>query len=366
MRAAVLEAANEPLRVREVDLEGPGPREVRVRIEACGVCHSDISLVDGTFPMMGPTVAGHEAAGVVVEVGPGVSRVAVGDHVVLSPNPSCGDCRACRRGRPGACGETAALMTATFPDGTTKLSRSGGSEVVYRGLGLGAWATEVVVSERGAVPVPADVPLDVACVIGCAVQTGVGAALNTASLLPGDSVLVIGAGGIGVSIAAGAAVAGATRVIVSDPSESRREQAMAFGATDVIDPADQDVVAEVQRLVPGGVDAAFDAVGSAPLIDTALAATCNGGEVLMVGAAPIDHSLTLQPVTMMFSEKSVKGSLLGSCDSVRDIPRIVDLWQAGRLPLEKMVTSRRPLDEVNEAIEDARSGKGLRTVLTMP
>ncbi len=363
MYAAVLNQPGEPLELTEVDLAAPGPGEVRVRVVACGICHSDVSLVDGTFPIMGPTVPGHEAAGVVVELGSGVSRLALGDHVVLSPNPACGHCRACRRGRPGACEQTAALMTSTFLDGSTKLSRNG--DVIYRGLGLAAWATEVVVSAQGAVKVADDVPLDIACVIGCAVQTGVGASLNTASIEPGDSVLVQGAGGIGVSVAAGAAIAGATRVIVSDPSESRREQAMAFGATDVLDPTAVDVVGEVTRMVPGGVDTAFDAVGSAALVEAALACICNGGEAVIVGAAPLDENLEINPLSMMFSEKSVKGTLLGSSNSIRDIPRLVDLWQAGRLPLDQMVTARRPLAEVNEAIEDAEAGKGLRTVLLM-
>ncbi|MEZ5239263.1 MAG: Zn-dependent alcohol dehydrogenase [Microthrixaceae bacterium] len=365
MRAAVIEAAGQPLVVQEVDLEAPGPREVRVEVAACGVCHSDVSIANGTFPLLGPTVPGHEAAGVVVELGEGVTRLRVGDHVVLSPNPACGECRACLRGRPGACAQTSSLMTSTFPDGSTRLSRGGGSEVVYRGLGLGAWATEVIVAERGAVRVPEDVPLDVACVIGCAVQTGVGAALNTASLQPGDSVLVLGAGGIGVSIAAGAVVAGATRVIVSDPSEARREQAMAFGATHVLDPGAQDVVAEVQALTDGGVDVAFDAVGSAELVQTAISATCNGEDTVLVGAAPVDQNVVVNPVTTMFTEKGIKGSLLGSCDSLRDIPRIVDLWRSGRLPLDSMVTARRPLEEVNEAIADAEAAVGLRTVLLM-
>lgn len=363
MRAAVLNQPGQPLEVVEVDIAPPGPGQVRIQVVACGVCHSDVSLVDGSFPILGPTVPGHEAAGIVSELGAGVTRLAVGDHVVLSPNPACGHCRSCTRGRPGACTETAALMTSSFPDGSTKLSRD--DEVVYRGLGVAAWATEAIVSAQGAVKIPDDVPLDVACVIGCAVQTGVGAALNTASIEPGDSVLVLGAGGIGVSIVAGAVIAGATRVIVSDPSQSRREQAMAFGATDVIDPGAVDVVAEVTAMVPGGVDSAFDAVGSVALIDTAVAATCNGGETILVGAAPIDDNMTLSPVMMMFSEKTVKGSLLGSSNPLRDIPRIVELWRSGRIPLDAMVTARRPLDEVNEAVADAEAGRGLRTVLLM-
>jgi Zn-dependent alcohol dehydrogenase len=360
----LLAEQSKPLEVVDLELGPPGPGEVRVRVAACGVCHSDVSLVDGTFPIPGPTVPGHEAAGVVVEVGSGVDRPAVGDHVILSPSPSCGHCRQCRRGRFSVCEESTALVTFAFPDGTTRLSRGG--ELVFRGLGLAGWAEEVIVKAQGAIPIPEDVPLDVACVIGCAVQTGVGAALNTADLVAGDTVLVHGAGGIGVSIVAGAAVAGAARIIVSDPSESRREQAMAFGATDVIDPTVLDVAAAVADLVPGGVDAAFDAVGSAALVTSSLESTCSGGEVVMVGAAPIDQMLEISAVGMMFSSRRLKGCLLGSCWAPRDIPRIVSLWQSGRLPLDSMVTSRRPLAEVNEAVADAAAGVGLRHVLTMP
>ena len=364
MRAAILTEPGKPLEVVDgVELEPPRAGEVRVRVTACGVCHSDVSLVNGTFPIMGPTIPGHEAAGVVAEVGAGVAGLAAGDHVVLTPNPSCGHCRSCRRGRFSVCEQTAALMTSAFPDGSTRLSRGG--EVVYRGLGLAAWAEEVIVSSAGAVRVPAEVPLDVACVIGCAVQTGTGAAINTASIEPGDSVLVLGAGGIGVSIVAGAAIAGATRIIVSDPSEARREQAMRFGATDVIDPREVDVPTAVEVLVAGGVDVAFDAVGSAALVETCVASTCAGGETIMVGAAPIDDQLGLNAVTMMFAEKAVRGSLLGSSWGPRDIPRMVELWRSGRLPLDAMVTSRRPLAEVNEAVADAEAGRGLRTVLLM-
>ena len=363
MKAAVLSQANQPLEVVEVDLEGPGPGQVKVDVKACGVCHSDLSIIHGTFPLYGPTIPGHEAAGVISEVGLGVEHLHVGDHVVLSPNPACGRCRSCRRGRYGVCENAIGVVTFSFPDGTTKLSREGA--VLFRGFGLGAWAEQVVVDAAGAEPIDKDIPLDVACVIGCAVQTGVGAAINTAEILPGDSVLVVGAGGVGVSIAAGAAISGATHVIVSDPSESRREQAMRFGATHVIDPSSTDVVSAVGAIVAGGVDAAFDAVGSAAIIESCMSATCNGGETVVVGAAPLDDVVPVHLVTIMSTEKAVKGSLLGSSYAQRDIPRIVDMWQSGRLPLDEMVTARRPLAEVNEAVADAAAGKGLRTVLIM-
>ena len=204
----------------------------------------------------------------------------------------------------------------------------------------------------GAIRIDPDVPLEVACLIGCAVQTGVGAAINTAQIQPGDSVLVLGAGGVGISIVQGAAIAGASRIIVSDPTESRREQALRFGATDVIDPTSDDPVTVAKDLTGIGVDAAFDAVGSARLVESGIEAVRSGGTVVMVGAAPIDQTVTMMPVFAMFTEKRIVGSLLGSCWAPRDIPRLVGLWQTGRLDLDGMITARRPLEEVNEATDD--------------
>jgi Zn-dependent alcohol dehydrogenase len=364
MRAALLEEAGEPLRiVDDVELEAPRAGEVRVRIVACGVCHSDLSLARGLFPLLGPTVAGHEAAGVVVELGAGVSTLSVGDHVVLSPNPACGHCTYCARGRHAVCPNALGIATSMFPDGSTRLSRVG--EVVFRGLNLAAWADEVVVQESGAIRIDPDVPLDVACVIGCAVQTGVGAALNTADVEPGDAVLVMGAGGIGLNIVQGAVVAGASRIIVSDPSEARREQALRFGATDVIDPTADDVVSRTMELTGIGADVAFEAVGSAALVETGMNAVRSAGTVVMVGAPPPEEEARINVAVSMFTEKRLVGSLLGSCYGPRDIPRLVALWQAGRLDLDALVTSRRPLEEVNEALEDLEAGRGLRTVLTI-
>jgi Zn-dependent alcohol dehydrogenase len=347
----------------DIELAPTGPGQVRVRVAACGICHSDLSLVSGNYPIMGPTIPGHEAAGEVLEVGAGVDHVKVGDHVILSPVPSCGHCRACRRGRFSHCSLGDGLMTSSFADGSTGLSRNG--QTVYRGLNLAGWAEEGLVAGPGAIKIPKEVPLDTACVIGCAVQTGTGAALNTADIQPGDSVLIVGAGGIGVSIAAGAAVAGASRIIVSDPSEGRRERAMTFGATHVVDPTSTNLSQVVGELTEGGVDTAFEAVGSAALAEECVASTVVGGEVILVGAAPLTDAMTLGSVATMFSGKSVRGCLLGGCWGPRDIPRMVDLWRAGQLPLDDMVTARRPLVEVNEAVADANDAVGLRTVLVM-
>jgi len=362
MRAALLETgASRMTVVDDVDLEDPRYGEVRVQVAWCGVCHSDVSQVDGVHPGMTPAVLGHEAAGIVVEVGPGVASLAVGDHVVLSPSAACGVCYWCVRGEFSICVNSGAIAMSMLPDGTTRLQRRG--EVIYRGLGLGAMAEQVIVGESAAIKIDADLPLDLACIIGCAVQTGVGAVLNTAKVESGATVLVMGAGGIGLSIVQGARIAGATTIIVSDPVESRRERAMAVGATHVIDPTADDVVGRSQSLTAVGVDYAFDAVGSGPLVDTGMAAIRNGGTTVMVGAPPLDHMATVNVVGAMFGEKKLVGSLLGSCHAPRDFPRLVRLWQAGLLDLDAMVTDRRPLAEVNEAMDAMRQGIGVRTVL---
>ena len=366
MRAALLEASEKPLAiVDDVDIEEPRVGEVRVRVSHCGVCHSDLSLVNGTFPFVAPTVLGHEAAGVVDSVGVGVTSVAPGDKVVLTPIAVCNACYWCARGEYGCCVNAMAISTGTFNDGHTPLSRHG--LPVLRGVGLGGFAEYVITTETGAIKVAPDTPLEIACVIGCAVQTGVGAVLNTARVPAGATVLVAGAGGIGVSIVQGARIAGATKIVVSDPVEGRRELARRFGATDVIDPTTDDVLAAVQQLTGGiGVDFAFDAVGAGPVIESCIWATRNGGTTVMVGAGGIDQTVSLAPpVVFTLTERKLLGCLLGSSNGRRDIPRLLDLWRAGRLDLEGMITARRPLAEVNDAFADMTAGLGLRTVLTV-
>jgi S-(hydroxymethyl)glutathione dehydrogenase/alcohol dehydrogenase len=362
MRAALLEVSGKPLTiVDDIEIEAPRAGEVLVRVVNCGVCHSDVSQIDGTFDPPVPIVLGHEAAGVVAEVGAGVTSLAPGDTVMLTPCPPCGTCYFCVRGEHSICHNASAIATNTFPDGSTRLSRAG--EVVYRGIGLGAFAEYVVVQETGAVRIPDDTPLEVACVIGCAVQTGVGAVLNTARVEEGATVLVMGLGGIGASIVQGARIAGASRIIVSDPVASRRDAAALFGATDAIDPTTDDVMGEVMRITGVGVDYAFDAVGNAALVETGVYATRNGGTTVIVGAGPVDQTLTLIPVLFTITEKKLLGCLLGSSNSQREIPRLLSLWRSGRLDLESMVTAQRPLDEINEAVDDIHAGRGIRTVL---
>ena len=291
MRAAVLEAHGKPLTLADdVEIAEPGPGQVRVAVAYCGVCHSDLSIVNGSFPAEPPIVLGHEATGTVEAVGAGVTMLAPGDAVVLTPAPPCGRCYGCVRGEPGTCVNTAALFGNSMPDGTTPLSWKG--QPVKRGVGVAAFAEYVLTPETGAVKIPSDVPLDVACVIGCAVQTGVGAVLNTAGVEEGATVLVMGLGGIGISVVQGARVAGASRIIVSDPLLERRAAALQLGATDLLDPNSDEVISACHDLTGGiGVDYAFECAGAAPLINVGVQATRAGGTTVCVGAPPIDQKI---------------------------------------------------------------------------
>ncbi len=366
MRAAVLEAPKTPVAVGEVDIAGPRAGEVLVRIAACGVCHSDLSVVDGSFPSAVPVVLGHEAAGVVEEVGAGVTSVVPGDQVVLTPLPACGQCYFCTRNQPTLCSVYGmSLFSSLLPDGTSPLSRHG--ELVYRGLATAAWAEQAIMPEAGVVKVAPDVPLEVACVLGCAVQTGVGAVLNTAKVEEGATVMVLGAGGIGVAVTQGARLAAASRIIVVDPVAERREAAIGFGATDVVDPTSDDPVAAAFALTDGiGVDYSFEAAGQAALIEQGIVATRAGGTIVCVGAPAIDQGISIPGVVgFTATEKKLIGCLLGSVHAQRDIPRLLALWRVGRLDLEGMITHRLPLEETEQALELMRRREGIRTVLSV-
>ncbi len=365
MKAAVLEVQGEALQIRsDLEIQAPGPGQVRVRVSNCGVCHSDLSLVDGAFPSPLPVILGHEAAGVVESVGAGVDSPAPGDHVVLTPCPPCGGCYWCLRSEQSLCVNSRGIQTSTFLDGSTGLSRAG--ERVFRGVNLAAFSEFVVAPASGAVPIPREVPLEVACVIGCAVQTGVGAVLNTAGVEEGATVLVAGLGGIGLSVVQGARVAGASRILASDPLAERRDAAKGFGATHLLDPTHEDVVKRALEICEVGVDYAFETAGRGGVIETCLAATRLGGTTVCVGAPPLADALSIAPIAaFVLSGKHVVGCVLGSSNSLREIPRLVALWQAGRLDLEGLITARRPLSEINLALDDLRAGRGIRTVLSI-
>jgi Zn-dependent alcohol dehydrogenase len=357
-----LEAPGQDLAVvDDVDLEDPHEGEVLVEIDHCGVCHSDLHFVDGTLPAATPAVLGHEAGGTIQQVGPGVTGLAVGDKVILTLRPPCGRCYWCIRGEFSICQQGAALSAGVLADGGTRLSRAG-SAVFRAGVVLAAFAEHTVVPANAAVKVPEDTPLDVASVLGCAVQTGVGAVVNTAKVEEGATVLIVGLGGIGVSIAQGARLAAASTVIGVDPVAERREQALRFGVTHAVGPDDLETT--VQDLTGGvGVDYAFDAVGRSGLSEACLGAIRNGGTAVIVGVAPIADQLTLSPLMVGMTERKLMGCFLGSANPHRDFPRLLALWKAGRLDLEGMVTGRRPLAEINDAFADMKAGKGLRTLI---
>jgi Zn-dependent alcohol dehydrogenase len=328
------------------------------------VCHSDLHFVDGSLPCAYPSILGHEASGVVEAVGAGVLDLHEGDKVILTLRPPCGRCYFCVRGQFSICSEYgASTMTGALLDGGTRLSHRGRT-VSRAGVFLAAFAEQAVVPANGVVKVDDDTPLDIASVLGCAVQTGVGAVLNTAKVEAGATVLIVGLGGIGISIAQGARIAGASRVIGVDPLESRRQQSLAFGVTDAVAPDDvAGAVAEATRGI--GIDYAFDAVGHSAIVDTCVNSIRPGGTAVMVGVPKIDHFVNVHALMFAMSEKKLTGCFLGSSNPHREFPRLLSLWKAGKLDLEGMVTARRPLAEIGDAFGDMKAGTGLRTVLSM-
>ncbi len=363
MHAALLEEAGKPLSiVSDIEVQDPGPGQVLVKVRNCGICHSDMTAMEmGGGPL--PMILGHEAAGVVEAVGSGVTSLERGDQVVLTPLAPCGHCYYCVRSQPTLCQDAQKFMTGLLPDGTTPFSRGG--DQVFRGFGVGGFGEYAMVTETGAVKIDPDIPLEVACVIGCAIQTGVGAVLNTAKVEEGATVLVTGLGGIGLSIVQGARIAGAARIIASDPVAERRDFAANFGATDVLDPSAVDVAEKARELTGGiGVDYAFDGAGYVPLIKDCLNASRIGGTTVMVGASMGADPLPIDLIALFIThEKVLRGSLLGSCHSHRDVPRFLALWKQGVLKLDEMISHRRPLADIEHGFEDMRNGRGIRTVL---
>lgn len=361
-RAALFRAVGEPLEVVEIDLAEPRAHEVVVRMEAVGICGTDLHQVKGEFRRPTPMVLGHEGAGIVEEVGEAVTLVRPGDEVVLSWAPSCGECAGCRRGRPATCRVlNAAIPQGTLPDGTTGMSYEG--ETVYRGTATGCLAERVVVSEQVALPLGGAVPLDQAALLGCAVLTGVGAVLYAAHVTPGASVLVIGAGGVGQFVVQGARIAGASTILVSDPVEARLDAARRAGATHVTTP---DGLKEVVRAeLPDGADYGFDAVGDPATSASALHFTRDGGTAVIVGLPAQGLRLDLDPFELIRKEKLLTGTLYGSEDPAVSLPAMLEHVRAGRLDLVSSLGPSFPLDRVDEAVQASIAGEPGR-VLVVP
>jgi S-(hydroxymethyl)glutathione dehydrogenase/alcohol dehydrogenase len=360
--AALLDAAHEPFRIEDVDLAPPGPGEVLVKVGAAGVCHSDWHLVTGATKHPMPVVAGHEGAGVVAEVGKGVTGVQAGDSVALNWAPACGRCFYCQHEKPNLCDAyTKPIWAGTMLDGTTRLSWRG--RPVYHWCGLAAFATHAVVPVESVVKVKKDVPVEVAALVGCAVSTGVGAAMYTAGIRPGESVAIFGCGGVGLSVVQGAVLCGASTVIAIDTCATKENLARQMGATHFI-AADGDVVDRVKGLTGGrGADCAFEAVGVPAVQERALEAVRPGGQLVLAGLSAMGTGTNLPGAVIVRQEKTIKGSYYGSVDARRDFPLFLDLYLAGKLKLDAMVSRRWRLDEINEAYQAMLSGDVARGVI---
>jgi alcohol dehydrogenase len=376
IRAAVLErmdaampfADSLPLTVETLELDPPGPGEVLVRIKAAGLCHSDLSVINGNRPRPMPMALGHEAAGIVEEVGPVLdgagSDLQPGDHVVFVFMPSCGHCEPCTVGRPALCEPGAAANGAgTLLSGARRLHRADGTSINHH-LGVSAFADYATVSRRSLVKVDPELPLEEAALFGCAVLTGVGAVFNT-KVPAGSSVAVIGLGGVGLSSLLGAVAAGARRIVAIDLSDDKLAFARDLGATDTFNAKDPDLVAEVKAATQGGVEYAFEMAGSVRALDNAFQVTRRGGTTVTAGLPAPTATLPLSPVTLVAEERTLKGSYIGTAVPSRDIPRYIDLYQRGRLPVDRLMSGTVKQDELNEAFDRLHSGEVVRQVVAL-
>ena len=369
-RAAVLRemgaerpyGTSQPLKIEEVELDAPEHGEILVRVRAAGLCHSDLSVIDGNRPRPLPMALGHEAAGEVVEVGAGVADLEVGDHVVFSFVPSCGTCDYCLGGRAALCAPGAkANNDGVLLGGDRRLHQ--GDATINHHLGVSGFAEHAVTSRRSAVKIPKDLPFEIAAVFGCAVLTGMGAVVHTAGLRAGQSVLVVGLGGVGLSAVLGAVAAGARQVIAADIAEDKLELAKSIGATHVVNSKDADAVQQVKDISGGGVDIAAEFAGVGPALEFAFAATGKGGSTVTAGLPHPDTRLAVSPVQMVAEERRFLGSYLGGHVPALDIPEYIALYQAGRLPVDKLLTHRLKLDEINEGFERLAKGEAIRQVI---
>jgi Zn-dependent alcohol dehydrogenase len=364
IRGVVLEQTGGPLTVSELDLAPPGDNEVLVGLRASGVCHSDWNAVDGTAETRCPAVLGHEGAGIVEAVGSGVTRVGVGDHVALSWAPWCGECGECLRDLPQLCSTVwPAMATGGLMDGTPRLSRGG--EPVFHYSFLSTFAEACVVPERSCIPIPKDIPFDVAALVGCAVTTGVGAVWRTAGVRPGDRVAVIGCGGVGLSALMAAVAAGAHPVIAVDAGERKLDAARGFGATGgvVWQGSASETAEAIREASGGGVDYAFEATGRPEAMEASFLATRPRGAAVLIGIPRADAVLSLPAATIPRMERRVLGSIYGSSKPERDFPHTFELYRAGRLPLDRLVSHRLPLEDAQRGFELMHSGEALRVVL---
>ena len=371
VRAAVLNAMgatmpyakSKPLTIEEVELRPPGPGEVLVRMGAAGLCHSDLSVINGDRPRPTPMALGHEAAGVVEALGPGTSDLKKGDHVVLVFIPSCGHCNPCAEGRPALCEPGAASNTAgTLLSGERRIFKDG--KPIHHHMGCSAFAEAAVVSRHSLVKVDPELALDEAALFGCAVLTGVGAVVNTAQVRAGNSVAVVGLGGVGLASVLGAVAAGARVTVAIDLSDEKLALANELGATHTFNAADPDLIAKVKEATKGGVDFAIEMAGSTRAFETAYRITRRGGTTVTAGLPPPNATWAMPSTNLVAEERTIKGSYIGTCVPSRDLPRYIELYQGGKLPVNKLMSGRMKLEQINEGFDLLHEGKAVRQVVT--
>lgn len=355
-----------PLEIAQLELEGPGPGEVLVQVAAAGLCHSDLSVINGSRPRPMPMALGHEGSGIVVDVGPGVTRTRPGDHVVFSFVPMCGKCVNCLSGQPYLCEPGQAANRAGTLLGGAIRWRDAKGQPVHHHLGVSTFSEYTVVNEASVVPIDPDLPLDKAALFGCAVITGVGAVVNTARVEPGSSVAIFGMGGVGLSAVMGARLSGAWPVIGVDILEDKLELARRAGATHIVNAKAPDWLEQIRDLTRGGVDYAFEAVGSSSVLADAYRSTRAGGTTVSIGLPHPDSHVSLPAVTFAGEGKRLIGSYMGSGVPVRDLPRFARLYQAGMLPIDHLVSATITLEQINEGFERLDRGEAARQVIQFP
>jgi alcohol dehydrogenase len=370
MKAAVLRAQglprpyadSKPMTIETVDLDPPGPGEVLYKIIGAGLCHSDLSTIENLRPRKLPTIPGHEAAGIVEEVGPGVTGLKAGDHVISVFVTSCNDCRYCSGGRPNLCqGANASRTNGTLISGARRLSLNG--EPIWHYSGLSVFAQYAVVSQNALIKIPKDVPLEDATIFGCAVVTGVGAVLNTAQVPAGGTMAVVGLGGVGMNALLGGVIAGAERIVAVDLNADKLRLARELGATDTFLAGNADVIQEIRDATAGGLDYVIETAGSIPAMNLSYAIAARGGTVVSAGLPAINATFAYPHAALVSEGKSILGSYMGGCVPKRDIPRFIGLYQRGKLPVDKLRTGYIGLDEINEGFDRLSDGTVLRQIL---
>jgi S-(hydroxymethyl)glutathione dehydrogenase / alcohol dehydrogenase len=358
MKAAVLIQPGQPLAIEQLQIDKPGPHEVLIRTAACGLCHSDLHFIEGTYPHPLPAVPGHEAAGIVEAVGSEVRTVKVGDAVVTCLSAFCGHCEFCVSGRMALC---LGAETRRAPDQPSRLSRPDGSPVNQM-LNLSAFAEMMLVHEHACTAIDPEMPLDRASVIGCAVTTGAGTIFNACKVTPGETVAVVGCGGVGLAAVNAAKIAGAGRIIAADPMPEKRELAMRLGATDVVDALANDAAEQIIELTKGGVDHAVEAVGRPASGELAVRSLRRGGTATILGMMPLSHSVGLSAMDLL-SGKKLQGAIMGMNRFPVDMPRLVDFYMRGLLDLDTLIAERIPLEQINQGFETMKSATAARSVI---